>query len=905
MTSIRIWIPALFLALTAVSPATFAQEISVTQLKNEIAATRARYQAATDGTERFEGQRLLADLELQLASRVADPEPSARRALTLYYDLLKLKRQPAIEADLLYRSAYAAELAGEVSSGIVSLTRLIENYPRDPIIPEAYFRRAEMRFVYGNYREAEQDYTFVLQRGSDTFKLQSLYKRGWAHYKQGNHQRALIDELEVLKQLLNPENIAPDGSLDVANLSRANQVLVEDALREMTLNFATLGPRLPPSSFATQMQAKPFEYLLTRALIDHYQEQGRFADAANIAFDFAQNQPGHPQAGALTVQAISALDDGGLDSRALEAKKTFVQRYGLTGISWNGQSPQEVPQVKAKLVEYLDYITRSTHATAQKNKDPIYTSDAINWYDNYLKIFPGSPRTAELNYLRADLLFDARRFAEAAQTYEKVAYDLPANQRAADAAYGAVYAWREATTQGTAGNDKVEQATLRFAENYPNHPQANAALAKLSEDLFTAGKLQQANAVSDKIIARQSGASSSQTQNAYRIRAAAALADNNYVAAEQAYRALLAGASASDAPALRESLASTIYKRGEALAKAGDDAAAATEFLRIQDAVPTRGEPASEIRAVALYDAAAASIRSGNKAQGAELLENFRDTYPENKLADKANSQLAALYLELGDNEKALREFNRLGSAAGADNATRREALLESAELYVKNGDYPSAISTYKNYVNDQNPPPAEAIEVQQRLVELYDTIGDNDKADFWRQRIIENHPEVNTERSKTLAARAALGLADRAQTAFANASLFPPLASSLKVKRARLQEALDAYGAAADYGISEVTTAATYHLGELYYAFSRALIESPRPDNLDAEEGARYEALLEEQAFPFEEEAIKLHQINADRQETAVKDQWVAKSLQRLSQLMPARYAKTERLGDGIVQLP
>ncbi len=229
-----------------------AAEVSVTQLQNEIAAANAEFRVARDGTRRFQYKRLIADLNLELASRVASPEQPARRALTLYYDLLKIKTQPAIESDLLYRSAYAAELSGEVSSGINSLTRLIDTYPRDPIIPDAYFRRAGMRFVYGNYQGAEQDYSLVIRRADDTFQLQSLYKRGWARYKQGDHRRALIDELSVLNSLLGPENIAPDGSLAMSDLTRAKQVLAEDALHEMTLNFAALGRRLPPGYFTQQ-----------------------------------------------------------------------------------------------------------------------------------------------------------------------------------------------------------------------------------------------------------------------------------------------------------------------------------------------------------------------------------------------------------------------------------------------------------------------------------------------------------------------------------------------------------------------------------------------------------------------------------------------------------------------------
>jgi cellulose synthase operon protein C len=52
---------------------------------------------------------------------------------------------------------------------------------------------------------------------------------------------------------------------------------------------------------------------------------------------------------------------------------------------------------------------------------------------------------------------------------------------------------------------------------------------------------------------------------------------------------------------------------------------------------------------------------------------------------------------------------------------------------------------------------------------------------------------------------------------------------------------------------------------------------------------------LLEEQAFPFEEKAIKLHELNTARAKEGIYDEWVQKSFTALAQLNPGRYAKVE----------
>ena len=97
------------------------------------------------------------------------------------------------------------------------------------------------------------------------------------------------------------------------------------------------------------------------------------------------------------------------------------------------------------------------------------------------------------------------------------------------------------------------------------------------------------------------------------------------------------------------------------------------------------------------------------------------------------------------------------------------------------------------------------------------------------------------------------------------------------------------------------MTTAATYEIAELYNGLSRDLFDSERPPELTAAELAQYDILLEEQAFPFEEEAIDVHEVNAQRTADGVYDEWIRASLAALADLLPVRYAKTE-IGEQIV---
>jgi tetratricopeptide (TPR) repeat protein len=83
--------------------------------------------------------------------------------------------------------------------------------------------------------------------------------------------------------------------------------------------------------------------------------------------------------------------------------------------------------------------------------------------------------------------------------------------------------------------------------------------------------------------------------------------------------------------------------------------------------------------------------------------------------------------------------------------------------------------------------------------------------------------------------------------------------------------------------------------MADLYRDLGAALLASERPPGLSAEELEQYDLLLEEQAYPFEEKAIGIHEANARRAADGIYDQWVRRSYAALAEMKPARYDRTE----------
>ena len=341
-----------------------------------------------------------------------------------------------------------------------------------------------------------------------------------------------------------------------------------------------------------------------------------------------------------------------------------------------------------------------------------------------------------------------------------------------------------------------------------------------------------------------------------------------------------------------DNLAASIYKQGELARNAQDYRAAADHFLRIRTAAPT-----STIRATAEYDAGAALIELKDWKAAAGVLEAFRSTYPKHKMAGEATRLIAHAYRESGELSHAAGEYERLASES-TDETVRRESLLVAGDLYQKSNANDKALIAYGRYVTEFPKPLEAAVETHFKMSEIHK--GAHDDALYQKElaeivRIDGAAGPERTGRTRTLAARSALVLAEQLYQAFIAVKLRQPFEASLKDKQQRMDATIKAMSGLVDYEIAEVTAAATFYMAETYFDFSRSLKESERPADMKAADLEKFEAELDEAAFPFEEKAIKVHEKNMESLHAGVFNPWTEKSLSRLAVLMPGRYAKNE----------
>ena len=862
--------------------------------------------SSADDALRADAMRRLADLRLEageeerIGQELASGAPlPTRDAIALYSRLLEaVPDYPHADA-VYYQLSRAYDAAGDEGASVKALESLISRFPRSGLAAEAEFRRGEYFFSKRRWADAESAYQTMLEKfPSSDFVEQATYKLGWARFKSGDNDGAL----DAFVRLLDRELVATNGrEKEMDSFSRPQRELLEDTLRVSALIFSAEDGTTGIDKFLARVGRKPYEDHLFATLGDLYASKERWTDAAGAYRGFAKLSPWHERAPILQSVAIDAYRRGGFTQLVLAAKQDYVEQYGTDAPYWSHHSAADMPLVLREVKQNLQDVAAYYHERAQASKLASDYQDAARWYREYLKEFPKDDAAAETAYLLSDALFESRQYSAAADEYLKVAYDLPSTSRSATAAYAAVVAFEKQEAL-SAGDERAKlhalslEAGLRFATAFPDHPESGAVLVRVARQRLEDRDFAAAVSVAAQAVDRQPALPDRLLQDALLVSANGEFELGHFDLAEKAGIQLLRLIAPADGrrAAIEERVAASIYRQGEIQRDAGRQLEAAQTFLRVARVVPN-----SPVRETAMFDAAAAWLAAEQWPQAIEVLEQYRKDYPRSERQPEVTRRLAAAYLAAKDPLTAAKEFERIASLPGGDAGTQREALLQAAELYDKAGNGAAAASARDVYVHRFPEPFSAALEVRQKLADYARSVGNASK----RAAILEELVRVEAaagaqrdDRSRSLAAQASLELATPLRDAFFGLRLTSPLKKSLEAKRAALQKALHEYEKADAYAVEDVSTSATYEMAELYRRLAQDLLKAERPKNLSPDALEQFGLLLEEQAFPFEEKAIALHEINAARVISAgLYNDSVRRSMDALSEMKPARYGKLE----------
>ena len=866
----------------------------------------------------------LADLEMARSEKAQLSATEIHRfydkPVAMYSELLAMQEsgtQPVkgIEADQLrYKLAKAMSLDGRTAEAALVLDQLAGTNPNSEFMAETQFRRAEKSFADGDYSAAERNYDAVVKGNNPDLQQNALYMKGWSQFKRGDYDLALISFAQVLDQLIGHASDAKDVDAALTDIGASKTNLVKDTLRVMGLSLSYLDGAKSISELQTRLGGgRAYEYMLYQQLGQLYLDQKRYTDSAETYLHYVQHNSNSDFAPSFSIKVIDVYQLGDFPSLILPAKQDFVERYGISSNYWTERKGAIGDNALAYLHQSLQELAQFEHAQAQsfraaKNKQATAAfGRAAKWYREFVQTFAQDSQVAEMTFLLAECLNEAGDLPAAMNAYEQVAYGYMDQLRGADAGYAAILLPQQLIQSARSlpdnrlpewQNRKIQNA-LNFADVYKTDPRAVPVLAEAADDLLQQNRYVDAKMVAERVIEWQPPAEGKYLFSSWLILGHSRFETKEYAAAEQAYVQVLnllpAYSKTPGAPSaqqVRERLAASIYRQAEASLEFGDKDAAIAQLLRI-----TQVTPDTEIAAKAQYDAGVYLMEQEKWSQAENVYLGFRKKYPSNPLAATLPEKMVVIYQNQNKWQLAADELVVM-ERTSTNPDVKRQSLYMGAELYEKSGKRAQAIEQYRRYANEYPRPLATNMEAQFKLTELYAASGEKDKRLYWLQNIVNTHNRAGaakTDRSTYLAASAQTELAQPAYDEFARIQLTLPLKNSLQRKRSALEKALKAQEQILAFGVSEFTTEASFKIGDIYAQLSRDLMNSQRPNNLDELALEQYEILLEEQAYPFEEKAIEIHQANAQRSWKGTYDTGVKRSFDALAKLLPARYNKAE----------
>jgi tetratricopeptide (TPR) repeat protein len=838
------------------------------------------------------GEALYALAELRLEEAEArffeqEEDPGRRKdyavPISLFRRVLEEVPGSPYEEPALYGLAVAHQEVGATDNSIGPMETLLARYPNSRFSNEVSLRLGEFAFDRFDFRVAEEHYRKVRENAPPDLLTTARFKLGWSLFLQERPANAAGAFLSAL--LLSPSAQKTGGVREEATRMLARS-LVDAGMASDTENFlAQRGAAVHGPKVLLQIQSA-------------LEMQNRYEKAAEVADRFASAYPLAAERVNAEIATTEALRKGKRLVESYVRKRKFHEVFG-PGSKWQaapGRTAGDIARANVISEEGLRTAAFYFHGKTREAGGGGGRGAVLESYDTYLLLFPTSPKTEEVAYQRAWLLFEAGRKKEAGAAFEAVARK-PGGAREEPAWYMAVQSVND-TASKTDRDSQTE--VVRLAREYERALPKGERIAQVLLDRgrahFNLREFAEAAETAHKAALLLPDGPD--RRKAQRLSGDARFQISDYAGAEKAFREILAG---SPTPKERQNamkwVAFSLFRRAEEMPPEKAQAAADL-FTRVAREFPTH-----EIAQTAMFRAGTASVEAGKTSDAITAFLAVESAGLDNTLGTDSTRWLARLYEKTGDRAAAAERYERLG-AKEVSGAEKGKLLLRAAELFTGNDEARSRRNFAAGASLPETPPDVRMSSFF-RAAESARAEGKIEEADRYFEETVNAHRRAPS----VLPEVAGKALFQRAEFRFARyrtLSIVPPLTKTFAAKQAALEASASLYVEAVRIGDADTISASLHRLGEGFEDFRTAILASPPPRGLSEPEREEYVFLLEEKAAPIEEKAIDAYQKNL-RQAVAADffSPWVKKTLNRLIALRPARFAKKREYAFPVVPVP
>ncbi len=915
-----------------------------------------------------------------------EPQPVTTRSKAFTHKAIEnyrviLKNYPSFDRvdEALFFLAFMLNDIGEEKEAVDRYQELVKTHSDSAFVPDAYNAIGEYYFNNNNAYKALQNYKRAARFKDSKIYTFALYKMGWCYYNVGEFGTAI----DTMKELVSETDRRMRETGEKAGIS-----LKEEALRDLVLFFSEEGDLQAAKEYFTRYGEKRYYRKMLSRLGNIYVDQGKNQLAVQTYREliadnpFASDNPEHQHSIIRAYWGRDRFDE------ANEEINKLVETYGRSS-RWaqeNADNNSALKESERLIEKNLRNVAIDSHQQALKRRSAKLLLLAEENYARYLGYFEKGHKSYQMRYWYAEVLYKLKRYDKATDQYEMTVAADPKGKFLKDAAANAIFSIEEylkPMKKRLDANAKKAVAELRrrgtgvgkYAE-IELHPwesrlvkACDAYAAALPDDKKTLRFLYKAalllhdrNHYNDsnprflKII-RANPRSEMAQYGVHEILASYKRIENwskLNEAAREFYNNPDVGKTSKFKGELKNIYQRATFKIAEGHAAADKWPEAAESFYGFYGEF---GD--SDVRDIALYNAAFYFGKTGDKLKMLDLRHEFVEKFPKPAGKDSAKAQLYQKSLSmLGDHYQALAAydrsadyFRRLYDSANKFEqegfTTAQDGLYNSAVYREALGDVDGALKDFADYMKTW-PGNKDELTNRMRVAKILRTSGNTDKAMAAYKAIYQDKKVITGNFDVAMEAYLAYGQmlgekgsrksqlshykdgirffdANRAK-AGSDAKLAPYYAAemryellepeydkfvtltipadtkkasgALKKKVDNLATLEQKYVGVLELKQGEWGIAALYRIGTLYGNFADTLRAAPCPKKLDEDQCSIYKFGLEDKAYPLVDKAVDAFtKARQKSYELGLYTEYTIDSLNQLSRLRPAEYpANAER---------
>ncbi len=825
----------------------------------------------------FEAERERIRMILETQGETAEILPDYNAAIQAYTRVIEHFPGHPLTEDALYGIAYCYTEQGDPDQAADGYARLIQAFPETRYSVEINMRLGEYYFTMEDLTRAITHYQQVIAAGGPEYAEKALYKQGWCYYNLDRYEEAKDSFFAVL-------DLNKTGKITVDSLANESMEIIA---RSYTESGGT-------PALVRRIRVKPADPYLSRILYklaDLYRERSFFPEAIGTFRTYIQLYPSGSSMPEVLKHMRETYHIRGDTLASLELSEIFGQHIG-PGTPWYGQATEgQQKQARSLILTNLETAAIRRRARSQAAGRESELKLALKDLTAYEEI-AGVESPCRIKYLKGMILAEMDRFEDTVHVLNALATEKSCSELAERAILASTdYQINLYDKSGKVDLPLFENTVNILSNLSPDNTVTPRAILVLGEITLNNNALREARAHFSLLIRRYPAAPESVRARLLIARTFFKEANYRQAAAwfRESWRKSKGDATGEEARRLH---VYSLFKYAEELSTKNNTTEAAERFEAIH-----RQFPDSDVAQVSLYNAGKLYRSIGLERKATSLFETLAATYTDSEFASEA-LQMSVLILEaLGDPIRAADDSMVL--AARSHGEEKKTALLKAAQLYSE-GKAPQQAAASRSAYIEEFPEPIEELSRQlfwlgRDLEDVEDQKGAT--AAYTRNVTLQKTAPENLVLT-TFAARSQLRIAEKSFAHYEDFHIAPPLDDTVVQKREMLQTVIRDFVAAGNYRTLDVITASNYFIGRALELFKEDILSSPKPEGLTPPELDEYELLLQETAFPFEAKALDAYRVNIQR---AVKlellDPWIEKTYQRMAELAPWSYLRSESI--------